>query len=331
MSSRKNTPGLDVTHGNAADRRENSKQEVSATATKTASTKAAPNASRFDKLLRRFVPSTARLSYNPLFKFVGYGVDFCMRRLFPEFADLPPNHLRVRVGVLNRIFFNHVHCIKSGYNFWLNAFAHGLCSFESNIVEIGCGYGRKAKHLKNYSMQGVTFAGQYTGIDIDPELLAYARRAFPSPQFTFLQTSHQSKTYSKEGTANDSTGASYSLDVASDSQDFVFSTSLFTHLLEKELVNYIEESFRVLKPGGYMQMNFYCLDFMKANNFLGERWSFKHQVGAAFVESLKYPEAAVAYTTEYVTGVCRSAGFSRIEVICDQSGRMRQSFIRGQK
>jgi len=96
-----------------------------------------------DGLLRRIVPSTATLSYNPIFKFAGSINDFLVRRLFSEVRRLPPNHLRVRVGVGNAIFNNHIFCLLSGRNYWLNAFSDGLCNLESNIVELGCGYGRK--------------------------------------------------------------------------------------------------------------------------------------------------------------------------------------------
>jgi SAM-dependent methyltransferase len=284
---------------------------------------------RFDRFFRRFFPSTATLSRNWLFKGVGYVNDFLMRRLFSEFRALPPNHLRVRVGVGNRIFNNHVLCLLSGTNFWIQLFANGLCKLNSNIVEIGCGYGRKGVHLAKFQIQGERFTGTYLGIDIDPELLAFAKKSLPAPQFRVQQTAHISKTYmSKNELTEKGAGGETHIDCPNDSQDLVFSTSLYTHLLEKEVDNYTRESYRVLKPGGVMQMNIFCLDYFKDAGLLGSRWNFQYQIGPAYVESKEYPEAAVAYTADYLKELCKSIGFSRTEIVCDPTGKAAQSYLR---
>lgn len=284
---------------------------------------------RWDGLFRKFFPSTATLSRNPLFKIAGAVNDRVWRLFFSDFRQLPPNHLRVRVGVGNQLFNNQLLCLKSGTNYWFNAFAHGLCKFDSNIVEIGCGYGRKPMHLKNYEMQGEKYTGQYLGVDIDPELLNYARSIFPSPQFTFQLTPHQSKTYMPNGKSTESTPCRIERD--DNSQDFVFSTSLFTHLLEQELVNYVEESYRVLRSGGVMQMNFFWYDYLQNAGVLGSRWTFAHAMGLARVESPEYPEAAVAYLGSDMTDLCKRIGFQRVELLSDPSGKMAQSFVRAWK
>ena len=259
----------------------------------------------------------------------GYVSDFVASRLFREFRQLPPNHLRVRVGVRNRVFLNQVHCLNSGVNFWLHAFSAGMCSLNSDIVEIACGYGRKPMHLKKFEMQGERFTGTYVGIDIDEELIKFARVHFPAPQFQFFLTTHKSDTYGNRGS---STGKErYRFEMDDNSRDFVFSTSLFTHLLEPEMRNYIEESQRVLRPGGTMQMNFFCHDYLERTGALGDRWSFPYRIGNTYVESEKYPEAACAYTEEFMKAECERAGFQKIEIICDPTGKMKQSFFRCKK
>ena len=117
----------------------------------------------------------------------------------------------------------------------------------------------------------------------------------------------------------------------SDSQDFLFSTSLVTHLLEPELLNYITESYRVLRPGGITQMNFFCLDFLRDKKILGSRWSFAHRIGQAHVESQQYPEAAVAYNQDDMIAYYRNAGFHDIQILTDTEGKMAQSFVRARK
>jgi predicted SAM-dependent methyltransferase len=100
-----------------------------------------------------------------------------------------------------------------------------------------------------------------------------------------------------------------------ESQDFVFSTSLFTHLLEDELVNYVRETYRVLRPGGVMQMTVFCIDMMREQGTLGGRFTFRHKAGNAYIESRRYPEAAVAFEREFLLGVASQIGFSSAEVI----------------
>ena len=58
-------------------------------------------------------------------------------------------------------------------------------------------------------------------------------------------------------------------------------------------------------------MTFFCLDTVD----LGKRWTFNHRIGEAFVEDIKYPEAAVAYTREFMEKLCCSVGFSDVSII----------------
>jgi SAM-dependent methyltransferase len=266
-----------------------------------------------DRTLRRFVPSLARASYNPVFKLVVNAVAALPVLFFRELRGLPPNHLRVRIGVGNRIFFNHLVYLNTARDFWYNAFSSGLVRFDSNIVDIGCGCGRFAHHLRDYRFgsEAELYTGTYTGIDIDDELLEWDRRNFPAERFQFVKSSDRSSVYESEDTA----GGRYRLPLQDTSQDFVFSTSLFTHLLEEELVNYVREAFRVLRPGGTMQMTVFCIDLMREQGRLGGRFTFRHRIGHAYVESARYPEAAVAFDREFLVGKATEIGFSRATVL----------------
>jgi len=300
-------------------------------------TRRAQNMSRFDAILRRLVPSTAILSYSRLFQAAGYLTDFGMRLLYPDFKRLPPNHLRVRVGVRNKLFLNQVSCLTSGTNYWLSAFANGLCQLDSKIVEIGCGYGRKAMTLRDFVVQGRRFTGQYVGIDIDAELLAFATKEFSAEQYQFLCSPHQSKTYQDPAVAKTAatgpreTQEMFATEIESGTQDFVYSTSLLTHLLEPELRDYLQLAYRVLRPGGSMLMNYFCIDHLRQHQMLGERWTFRHRDGSAYIESPKYPEAAVAYEQAFVESLCQEIGFAEVETITDATGQNRQSHIRCRK
>ena len=278
---------------------------------------------RLDQAFRRFFPSGAKLSYNPLFKMAGYVVDFFPNLFFRKyFKHLPPNHLRVRIGVGNQLFLNQVSHLAQGKRFWMTAFSDGLCNLRSMIVDIGCGCGRTAQHL-----QDIEFTGVYTGIDIDGEIIDYCRQQFKEPRFVFHLSAHKSTVYSANGKEALPPSEFYTLPLANDTQDFVLSGSLFTHLLEREMQNYLLESYRVLKKGGYMQMSVFCLESLAETGSLGGRWTFQHPIGNALVESLEFPEAAVAYKRDYLTDSARTVGFSEVALIT----RPGQSWLRCRK
>jgi SAM-dependent methyltransferase len=270
----------------------------------------------FDKALRKVEPSAARLTYNPIIKRLLDIIDFIPRHIFKEFSNFPPNHLRVRVGVANRIFANHVYYLHQATDFWLHAFLSGLCRLDSHILDIGCGCGRFAHHLRDYNFNQEAFTGRYIGIDIDEEMLDWCRHNFDTERFEFYRSSDVSKVYN----VTEKNDMAYVLPIADGSIDFVFSTSLFTHLLEPELVNYCKESFRVLKPGGSMAM--YCFSMDHPPPSLGNRFTFGFKVGNSYVESMAAPEAAVAYEESFLFKVAQEAGFVTAEMLVGDSQPM---------
>jgi len=260
-------------------------------------------------LVRRLVPSISRLTYNPAVKaFLGL-FDILPKLLFRELRDLPPNYMRVRIGVENRVFANHLVYLERGKDLWLYAFAEGMCGLDSTIVEIGCGCGRRTHHLRDLKVHSERFSGKYVGIDIDEEMLAWCRANFDAPRFQFLNSTHDSRSYVNRS----ATDAYYTIPLEDGSVDFVLATSLLTHLLEEQMMNYFRESARVLKPGCYMAMTCFCLDYRPRT--LGDRHTFKHRIGNAHVESLAQPEAAVGYTEAFLFESAREAGFSEARIL----------------
>jgi SAM-dependent methyltransferase len=261
--------------------------------------------SRFDRAIRRLVPSIGKISYNPLTKTIGDAIASALGLPFPELRELPPNHLRIRIGVGNRVLANHIHFLEMGNGAWLDFLSKGYCSSTSDVVELGCGCGRIARPLK-----GDWFQGTYVGVDLDDEMIAYCRGHFPNGKFRFVLSPHKSATYSPNGTvvANDD---SQELKIAdTNSKDFIFSISLYSHLLEKEASDYLAESARILRKDGVMHLTFFCMEHVK----LGERWTFKHKIGNAFVENDRLPEAAVAYNEEHIKKLVREAGFVSVSI-----------------
>jgi SAM-dependent methyltransferase len=260
--------------------------------------------SKYDSVLRKFVPSVARLSYNPFFKIVGDAIASALARPFPELRELPPNHLCIRIGCGNRIFNNHVMFLKASSDCWLTFLSREYCTSTSDVVELGCGCGRIARALKE-----PWFEGTYVGVDIDDEMLEYCRDNFPSERFKFVRSPHKSTTYSPTTPHDDRLTIGHDLLIAEpNSKSFVYAFTLYTHLLEEEVTDYIQETYRILRPEGIMYLNFLCIEHVE----LGGRWTFRHRRGNAYVENVRYPEAAVAYHEAFMTGLATNCGFREV-------------------
>jgi SAM-dependent methyltransferase len=252
---------------------------------------------------------------------------------YREFRDLPPNRLRIRVGVGNRILFNAAQFKTFPVAFWLDALERGLVRLDSTILDLGCGCGRFALTLRDLFFHDRRFTGHYFGVDVDDEMLAWCRTHFPADHFAFHRVHTYSKTYNPTPATNghhsSPSGSAphviepkplpaplpscLNLPLESASVDFAFANSLFSHLLESEFRSYLKEAARVLRPGGYMQFSVFCLQHVDQS--LGSRWSFRHRLGPAHIESPKYPEAAVAYDLEWLREASLDAGFSHVEVL----------------
>jgi SAM-dependent methyltransferase len=261
--------------------------------------------SKYDRIIRKFAPSVAKASYHPLVRIVADTVSSALSLPFPELRELPPNHLRMRIGVGNRILNDHINFIQTSGRCWLHFLSHQYCTSKSDVVELGCGCGRVARGLKDD-----WFEGTYVGVDIDREMVEYCRRNFPEERFQFILSPHKSVTYSRNNTSSTIETRGDLVVAGQGSKDFVYSISLYSHLLESEMVDYMEESYRILKPGGIMYMTFFCMEHVE----LGGRWTFQHSRGNAYIESEQFPEAAVAYHRDFLVHTVKDIGFCEVTV-----------------
>jgi predicted SAM-dependent methyltransferase len=139
-------------------------------------------------------------------------------------------------------------------------------------------------------------------------MIEYCRLHFPADRFTFRLSPQRSSVYGSHNEMREDPSILFIGDP--NSKDFIFSSSLFTHLLEEKIDFYLRESYKALRPNGRILMSFFCVEYVKK----GGRWNFSHQVGRAYVENAKYPEAAVAYTAQDMVELARECGFSEVSI-----------------
>ncbi len=265
-----------------------------------------------NRRIRRWVPSTALLSRGWVFRVASWIPDRLARAFLGLLTKqpLPPLPLIVRTGVGNSVLFPHLYYLTASSPIWMYFFSNRYADLNSTVVDIGCGVGKSAVGLRDANYMGEEFCGQYLGFDVDPDMVDWCRAHFPADRFTFYRVDSASTVYNPAGRASRP-----HLECADNTADLVFSQSLFSHLLEEDIRHYLAESYRMLKPGGWMLMTFFCLDDLEELNLMEGRWTFRHAVGSARVENLRYPESAVAYTRSWMIEAALSAGFAEADVI----------------
>lgn len=115
---------------------------------------------------------------------------------------------------------------------------------SESVLDLGCGPGPTAIVLADY----LSDEGRYEGIDIMPSVIEFCAAAYADkPNFGFQLADIHSSHYNPGGRQS---ASNFVFPYDDASFDFIFSASLFTHLLPEEVENYCREMARVLKPGG---------------------------------------------------------------------------------
>lgn len=249
------------------------------------------------------VPSIPVLARTPL-ALVLDAADYFIKHRHPEWSKLPPASLRMRIGVGNRILRNHQQFIESGNGIVTELSSKGYLDPASHILELGCGCGRNAVAFSKYLNERGTYAGQ----DVDREMISWCQQKLQNERATFHHANIFSKVYNPAGNPV----AEYKFPASDGSITLIVSISVFSHLLYSDSLRYVRESSRVLSKGGHLHMTLFILDFLKER--LGDRWTFSHKLENCYVDSFRYPEAAVAYELSTLEEMMRLNGLSMVEI-----------------
>jgi SAM-dependent methyltransferase len=174
------------------------------------------------------------------------------------------------------------------------------------VLDIGCGIGRNATAL--YRRFGDAI--EYRGFDIIRHGVTWCRRHFAhvTDRYRFDRADIYNSAYNPLGRLRAST---YAFPYPAGFADVAFATSVFTHMQPDGVDRYIQETSRILKPGGLTYFTFFILDeHSEANIRAGKAsFSFRHQIGDCRVEDAAEPDGVVAYRLDWVTAALARAGF----------------------
>lgn len=161
---------------------------------------------------------------------------------------------------------------------------------ESTVLDIGCGSGRLAIGLLNVC-PGLH---KYWGMDVHTSSIQWCLRWITRyhPNFQFCCVSLRNDRYNAGGTR---VGSDIQLPFKDGLFDVVFLVSVFTHMVRRHLVKYIEEIHRLLKPGGKAMFTIY----------VGEASALDQSGGRLF---------RVVHTDRFLRGALAAAGFRVLKV-----------------
>lgn len=177
---------------------------------------------------------------------------------------------------------------------------------RERVLDIGCGVGRVAIALASF----LEDPGRYVGFDAYKQAIEWCKREieprWPLGRFVWLPVRSQYLPWRGQDARR------LRLPFDDGSFDFVFATSVFTHMPRDEVANYLRETARVLRSGGRCLATYYVLsDEARAGISAGRaRYSFGHARAAHYVELRRSPRAAVAYDESALVALYDQAGLS---------------------
>lgn len=177
---------------------------------------------------------------------------------------------------------------------WLQAFID-LCALQPHerVLDVGCGVGRMAVALTKY----LNREGSYEGFDIVGPGIEWCHKQITPrfPNFKFCQADVFNTHYNPTGRYK---AAEYRFPYKDDDFDFVFLTSVFTHMFQPDVENYLAEVRRVMRPGGRCLITFFLLNEHSLSRLQKDKAGRKFQYeieGGCRTNNKDTAESAIAY------------------------------------
>ena len=187
-------------------------------------------------------------------------------------------------------------------------------SAEMTVLDVGCGIGRVAFQLLDVLSAG----GKYIGIDVTRDSVLWCQENITArhPNFQFHHFDAVNELYNPHGKY---TSLEFTLPMPDQSVDRIFLASVFTHLLENEVLHYMSEFARVLKPDGQVYATFFLHtpEALAAARHNGTTpWQAKFDIplsDGVYANDPVYPRGAVAFTDAAMRRLIGKAGLCLVQ------------------
>ncbi len=177
---------------------------------------------------------------------------------------------------------------------------------SDHVLEVGCGLGRIAYSLAHF-LKPTT---KYEGFDIVPSLVERAQSNITStfPNFNFQHVDLYNGMYNPTGSV---LSCHFTFPYPDESFDYVYLTSVFTHMLPDDVKRYLKEIKRVLRPGGKCMTTAFLLNGHSRTlmNQGRGKMIFNHPYGQCVTLDPSVIEGVVAYDQSLFLKWINSTGF----------------------
>ncbi len=189
---------------------------------------------------------------------------------------------------------------------------HGL-QRDADVLDIGCGIGRNALALVPHLREG-----SYEGFDVVPQFIAWCRKRITPryPNFRFRLADVRNRQYNRSGSTP---AREFEFPYPDEAFDLAFAASVFTHMPPDEIRRYLEESFRVLRPGGTLIGTFFLVDATVERLLAEHRTAFSldHALsdsdGAAYLAADdRVPEFCIGIAADDLAAMTGEVGFEQV-------------------
>ena len=179
------------------------------------------------------------------------------------------------------------------------------------VMEIGCGIGRDAIPLTD--ILGPT--GRYIGIDIIGRSIDWCQGSITAkhPNFVFHHFDIGDQLHNPAGVA---ATPDFTLPMESGSVDRIILWSVFTHMFTPDIIHYLKEFARVLKPDGCVWatcfiVNDDILTAARRTNLTPFDLRFEHPHGdGCFINDPVHPAGAVAFSEAHMMQMIAQSGLT---------------------
>lgn len=169
---------------------------------------------------------------------------------------------------------------------------------SDTVLDIGSGIGRISIPLSKYLINGEIF-----GFDIDKRGVNWCQKNLTSknPRLHFEYVDIYNKYYNKNGKIK---ASEFVFPYEDNKFDFIFATSVFTHMLPDEVTNYLSEIHRVLKPGGKYFLTWFSIDEEAKQNIENQtancNFIYPDETNVALYSHKSVPEAEIGFSDAWI-------------------------------